>query len=72
MNPNLDYFCVYSAIFPTQYILLGNDNKHPISGESTISIMTSEGELREIKYVLHVPSLTKKPTFYEKDTNIWI
>lgn len=59
MTPNLDIFFVYSAIFPIQYILLGNDNKHPISGEGIVSIMTSKKELREIKDVLHVLSLTK-------------
>jgi hypothetical protein len=59
MTPNIDNFCVYNAIFPTQYVFLGDDSKHPSSGESTISIMTFERELREIKDVLHVPSLTK-------------
>jgi hypothetical protein len=59
MTPNLDIFFVYSAIFPIQYTLLGNDNKHPISGEGIVSIMTSKGELREIKDVLHVLSLRK-------------
>jgi hypothetical protein len=34
--------------------------------------MTFEGVLREIKDVLHVSSLIEKPTFYEKDNNIWI
>jgi hypothetical protein len=59
MTPNLNNFCVYNAIFPTQYVLLGDDNKHPISGEGIVSIMTFEGKLRKINDVLHVSSLTK-------------
>jgi hypothetical protein len=59
MTPNLNNFFVYNTIFPTQYVLLGNNSKHSINGESTISIMTSEVKLKEIKDVLHVPLLTK-------------
>jgi hypothetical protein len=59
MTPNLDNFCVYNTIFPTQYVFLGNNSKHPISGGNIVSIMTSEVELKEIKDVLHVLLLTK-------------
>ncbi len=62
MTPNLDNFLVYNAIFPIRYVLLGDDNKHLITREKTISIMTSKGKLKEID-VLHVPFLTKKTLF---------
>jgi hypothetical protein len=55
MTPNLDNFLVYNAIFPIQHGFLRDGNKHPITGENTMSIMTSKGKLKEID-VLHVPS----------------
>jgi hypothetical protein len=61
MTPNLNNFLVYNAIFPIQHVLLGDDNKHPITGENTMSTMTSKGKFKEID-VLHVPSLTRDLT----------
>lgn len=71
MTPNLDNFLFYNAIFPIQCVLLADDNKHPLTGEKTISIMTSKGKLKEID-VLHVPFLTERLFCCKKNSRSWI
>jgi hypothetical protein len=66
MTLNLDIFLVYNGIFLIQHASLGYDNKQPISGEGIVYFMISKGDLKEIKYVLHVPSSTKNSFFVRK------
>jgi hypothetical protein len=66
MTLNLDIFLVYDGIFLIQHVSLGHDSKQPISGEGIVYFMTTKGDLKEIKYVLHVPSLTKNLFFVRK------
>jgi len=40
MTLNLDYFGVYNTFFSTQYVLLKDNSKHPISGEGIVAITT--------------------------------
>jgi hypothetical protein len=66
MTLNFDIFLVYNGIFLIQHVSLGDDNKQPIHGEGIVYFMTSKGDFKEIKYVLHVPSLTKNLSFVRK------
>lgn len=54
MTLNLDIILICNGIFLIQHVSLGDYNKQPISGQKIVYFMNFIGDLKEIKYVLHV------------------
>jgi hypothetical protein len=43
-----------------RFVKIGDDTTHPITQTSKVPLSMQDGQIKYLKYVLHVPTITKK------------